>query len=100
MRMACDPSIGSATRPKAESDKRTHHLSGASDFVGYGEGIYEAGEFYGHGGNIPEVSSTMWYLPEKDATIIVNVNRYDQKQSSGALSAAIIQILFPKYTET
>lgn len=100
MRMACDPSIGSATRPKAESDKRTHHLSGESDFVGYGEGIYEAGEFCGHDGNIPEVSSTMWYLPEKDATIIVNVNRYDQKQSSGALSAAIIQILFPKYTET
>jgi D-alanyl-D-alanine carboxypeptidase len=79
---------------------RAHHLSGEPDFVGYGEGIYKVGEFCGHGGRQPGFSSAMWYLPERDATIVVNVNREDPNSSSApseALTEAIANILFPKY---
>jgi D-alanyl-D-alanine carboxypeptidase len=79
---------------------RTHHLSGEPDFVGYGEGIYKVGEFCGHGGRQPGFSSAMWYLPERDATIVVNVNREDQNSPSGpseALTGTIANILFPEY---
>ena len=79
---------------------RTHHLSGEPDFVGYGQGIYKVGEFCGHGGRQPGFSSAMWYLPERDATIVVNVNREDQNSPSGpseALTGTIANILFPEY---
>jgi hypothetical protein len=43
----------------------------------------------------------MRYLPEKDATIIVNVNLTAEygSTSSEALAEAIIKILFPKHVE-
>jgi hypothetical protein len=43
----------------------------------------------------------MWYLPQKDATIILNVNRKDEfsPSPSGALTESIAKILFPKYVE-
>ena len=59
----------------------------------------KVGGFCGHPGAVPGFSSAMWYLPERDATIIVNVNREDQYTSapSEALTEAIVNILFPKY---
>jgi D-alanyl-D-alanine carboxypeptidase len=79
---------------------RTHHLPGESDSVGYGEGIYKVGEFCGHGGRQPGFSSEMWYLPEKDATIVVSVNREDEpdpQRQSAILLLDITEILFLKY---
>jgi D-alanyl-D-alanine carboxypeptidase len=78
---------------------RTHHLSGEPDFVGYGEGITKVGEFCGHDGRQPGFVSEMWYLPERDATIVVNINREEQYTSapSEALVLTIANILFPKY---
>jgi hypothetical protein len=79
---------------------RVHHLSGEPDFVGYSQGIYKVGEFCGHGGRQPGFSSEMWYLPQRDATIIVNVNREDElvpQRPSTFVLEDIIEILFPKY---
>ena len=80
---------------------QTQHLQGEPDFVGYGEGIYKLDEFCGHGGIQPGFNSQMWYLPEKDATIIVNVNRFDPSAPPPAavLFETITKILFPKYVE-
>src|SRR5262249_52919796 len=50
-------------------------LAGAPPWVAYGEGIGRLGAFYGHNGGIVGFSTTMFYLPEKDATIVVCVNR-------------------------
>jgi hypothetical protein len=44
----------------------------------------------------------MWYLPEKDATIVVSVNREDEldpQRPSAMLLLDITKILFPKYVE-
>jgi D-alanyl-D-alanine carboxypeptidase len=79
---------------------RTQRLLGQPNFVGYGEGIMQAGEFCGHSGSQPGFSSQMWYLPERDATIIVNVNREEEDITlSDALASAILEIVFPKYVE-
>lgn len=82
---------------------RTHDLSllGEPDLAGYGEGIMKVSQFCGHSGDVPGFSSEMWYLPQKDATIILNVNRKDEfsPSPSGALTEAIAKILFPKYVE-
>ena len=81
---------------------RTQHLSGEPDFVGYGEGIKEIGEFCGHDGVQPGFSSEMWYLPEEDATIVVGVNRdspFPTPSPSGSISEAVANILFPEHVE-
>jgi D-alanyl-D-alanine carboxypeptidase len=67
----------------------------------YGEGIMKGGKFCGHPGTTPGFSSDMWYLPEEDATIIVNVNRADYiLEPSFPLTGTIARILFPKYVES
>lgn len=80
---------------------RSQHLSGESDFVGYGEGIMKVGSFCGHPGSVPGFSSELWYLPSQEATIIINVNRNDEfdPPPSGELGEAIVKIIFPKYVE-
>jgi D-alanyl-D-alanine carboxypeptidase len=80
---------------------QTKHLSGDPDLVGYGEGIMKIGQFCGHAGAVPGFSSEMWYLAEKDATVIINVNRNDEfnPSPSGAVGEAIAKILFPEYVE-
>ena len=67
----------------------------------YGEGIQKVGSFCGHPGWMPGFTAQMWYLPEKDATIIVSVNRGEESSPPSAedLAATIIKILFPKYFE-
>jgi D-alanyl-D-alanine carboxypeptidase len=92
---------GKLLKPETQRARlRAPHLSGAPDFEGYGEGIWKIGEFCGHWGRQPGFVSAMWYLPERDATIVVNVNREDQCSPSApseALTGAIANILFPKY---
>jgi len=92
---------GKLLKPETHKARlRVHHLSGEPDFVGYGQGIYKVGEFCGHGGRQPGFSSEMWYLPHRDATIIVNVNREDElvpQRPSTFVLEDIIEILFPKY---
>lgn len=44
----------------------------------YGEGIVKMGSFYGHGGELFGFNSVMWYLPQSDATIVINVNRTNE----------------------
>jgi Beta-lactamase len=50
-------------------------------------------------GNLPGFSSEMWYLPHKDAIIVINANRVDPNTTPPAhiLAQTIIEILFPKY---
>ena len=79
----------------------TNRLKGLPDFVGYGEGIVRMGKFWGHTGTIMGFSSEMFYLPEKDAVIIINVNRLDEndKSCSSELFEAITRIMFPDHVD-
>ncbi len=65
----------------------------------FGESIWKVGRFCGHDGAIDGFSTQMWYLPKKDATVVVNVNRFDSysEPPAEALLGDIIEILFPKY---
>lgn len=76
---------------------RTDPLAGAPDFIRYGQGIIRFGRFCGHNGTIFGFSSELWYLPEKDAVIVIDVNRLDLDDASKSVNlfAQVTKILFP-----
>lgn len=93
---------GSLLDPETQEARlQAQTLEGAPDFVGYGEGIEKLGNFWGHNGTIFGFSSEMYYLPEEDATIVVNVNRLDEDDESKStdLFLAVTKILFPEYVD-
>jgi D-alanyl-D-alanine carboxypeptidase len=57
-------------------------LVDAPDFVRPGERVELFGKCCGHNGTIFGFSSEMFYLPEEDAVIVVNVNRLDEDDQS------------------
>ena len=76
----------------------TEIFEGSSSTLQYGEGILKLGEFYGHTGTIFGFSTELFYLPAKDAVIIINVNRLDldDHSKSGALFMLISKLIFPE----
>jgi D-alanyl-D-alanine carboxypeptidase len=78
---------------------QTRPIEGWSAQAEYGEGIVKMGSFCGHPGIVPGFNSEMWYLPQKDAIIVINVNRVDPNTTPPAhiLAQTIMKILFPKY---
>jgi D-alanyl-D-alanine carboxypeptidase len=91
---------GTLLNPETQKVRlQTKPLSGESGPVQYGEGIMRIGKFCGHVGRQPGFSSAMWYLPQKEATIVINVNREDEfsPPPSDALAGDIVKTLFPKY---
>ena len=84
-----------------EARLETLPMEGMPDWIRYGEGILKFGPFWGHNGTIFGFSSEIWYLPEKDAVILLNVNRLDLDDQSKSvdLFLAITKILFPEYVE-
>ena len=79
----------------------TNYFKGESKTVSYGEGIGKVGKFWGHNGTIMGFSSEMFYLPEKDAVIIISVNRLDEndKSCSSLLFAELTRLMFPEYVD-
>ena len=73
----------------------------ANGLMQYGEGIAKLGKFWGHDGTIFGFSTEMWYLPEKDAVIVVNVNRLDEDDNSKSqkIFAEVAKIVFPDYVD-
>ena len=89
---------GSLLKPETQQARlQTTVLDGEPDIVPYGQGISQLGKFYGHNGTIFGFSSEMWYLPEKDALIVINVNRLDEDDESKSIEMflRISKILFP-----
>jgi D-alanyl-D-alanine carboxypeptidase len=74
-------------------------LQGLPEFVKYGAGVELFGQFCGHNGTIFGFSSEMFYLPAKDAVIVINVNRLDadDHSKSSALFLLLSKQLFPQY---
>lgn len=92
--------VGSLLKSETQKSRlETKHLEGTPEFVAYGEGITRIGRFYGHNGTIFGFSSEMWYLPEKDAVILISVNRLDEDDESKAsnLFFALTKEVFPEY---
>lgn len=74
-------------------------MKGQPMWVKYGEGVALFGKFCGHTGTIFGFSSDAFYLPDLDATIIINVNRLDLDDHSYStpLQLALTKIVFPEY---
>jgi len=64
--------------------------------AGYGQAVARLGPFCGHNGTIFGFSSEMWYVPAKDAVVIVSVNRLDldDQSRSAAIFGRVVRILF------
>jgi D-alanyl-D-alanine carboxypeptidase len=79
--------------------KAETHRARLQTLNGYGEGIERIGSLCGHSGRVFGFSSVMWYLPQKDATIVINVNLVspDKPSPADVLAQTIMNILFPKY---
>jgi D-alanyl-D-alanine carboxypeptidase len=57
----------------------------------YGEGVITGPKVCGHSGTIPGFSTDMYYFPDVDATVVINVNRLDrddESQTTPVLKAA------------
>ncbi|MFC2130255.1 serine hydrolase domain-containing protein [Bacteroidota bacterium] len=76
-------------------------MQGTPEWIQYGLGIINMGSFYGHNGTIFGFSTEIYYLPEKDAVIVINVNRLDvdDQSKSGPLFFKIAKLLFPDYVK-
>ncbi|MBA3472937.1 MAG: beta-lactamase family protein [Rubrobacter sp.] len=93
---------GDLLEPETQAARlETQQMDGEADFIKYGEGILQLGKFCGHNGTIFGFSSEMFYLPEEDTVILVNVNRLDvdDQSKSTDLFLAISKTFFPEYVD-
>jgi D-alanyl-D-alanine carboxypeptidase len=93
---------GSLLKPSTQKARlECKPITGAPAFIQYGAGIGKFGRFYGHNGGIPGFSSEMFYLPEKDATVVICVNRNDEDERSHAdgLFFRLTKLVFPQYVD-
>jgi D-alanyl-D-alanine carboxypeptidase len=87
---------GTLLKPETQRE-RLAGMTGA-EFIKYGEGILLFGQFCGHNGTIFGFSSEAFYLPPKDAVIVINVNRLDRDDQSQSheLFLRLTKELFPE----
>jgi D-alanyl-D-alanine carboxypeptidase len=81
--------------------KRSEVMEGDPAFIRYGQGLLMLGDFCGHNGTIFGFSSEMFYLPQKEAVVLVNVNRLDldDQSKSTEVFLGVSKILFPEYVD-
>ncbi len=67
--------------------------------IGHGEGIFAVneGKKWGHVGTISGFSTEMWYMPEKDATLVISVNRSDEQMDSHSRDGSLAVFRSPPY---
>lgn len=90
---------GTLLTPATQAERlESFVVRGSPDFVRYGGGLEILGDFVGHNGTILGFSTEMFYLPEQDATVIVNVNRLDEDDQSQSteIFLQVASILFPE----
>ncbi len=93
---------GELVQPETQATRlETQQMDGEPEFIQYGQGLVQLGKFCGHNGTIFGFSSEMFYLPEEDAVILVNVNRLDvdDESTSTDLFFAISKTFFPEYVD-
>lgn len=72
-------------------------MDGEPPFIRYAQGLVQLGPLCGHNGTIFGFSSEAFYLPSKDAVIVINVNRLDVDDASQSteLLLRLSKLLFP-----
>ena len=93
---------GDLLDPQTQEERlKSYPMKGDPPFVRYGQGLVFLGDWCGHNGTIFGFSSEMFYLPQKGAVIIVDVNRLDldDQSNSTEIFLGVSKILFPEYVE-
>jgi D-alanyl-D-alanine carboxypeptidase len=95
----CEGALLESQTPKARL--KSDAMAGDPDFVRYGQGLVFLGDFCGHNGTIFGFSSEMFYLPQEEAVIVVDVNRLDldDQSKSTEIFLGITKILFPEFVD-
>jgi CubicO group peptidase (beta-lactamase class C family) len=91
---------GTLLKPQTHAQRlQGSAMEGEPAFVQYGAGILHLGRFCGHNGTVFGFSSELFYLPEKDAAIVINVNRLDLDDHSRSTELLLLltKQLFPQY---
>jgi D-alanyl-D-alanine carboxypeptidase len=70
-------------------------LEGAGVGYQYGLGILKLGNFIGHNGEFSGFQATAFYLPSRDATVVVLINSNVNPTGSQDIFLGIVSILFP-----
>lgn len=89
---------GQLLKPATQAQRMTGmQMDGEPTFIQYGEGVLQLGPFCGHNGTIFGFSSEAFYLPAKDAVVVINVNRLDldDHSQSTELFLRLTKTLFP-----
>ncbi len=93
---------GDLLEPQTHKERlKSYRMEGDPPFVRYGQGLVFLGDWCGHNGTIFGFSSEMFYLPQEDAVIVVNVNRLDEDDESQStdLFLKIAKTLFPDHVD-
>jgi D-alanyl-D-alanine carboxypeptidase len=93
---------GDLLEPQTQEQRfKSDAIKGDPPFVRYGQGLVFLGDWCGHNGTIFGFSSEMFYLPEKQAVILVDVNRLDldDQSKSTEIFLGVSKILFPEYVD-
>jgi D-alanyl-D-alanine carboxypeptidase len=98
-RVLCE---GGLLEPTTQKERlRSYPMEGDPPFVRYGQGLVFLGDWCGHNGTIFGFSSEMFYLPQEEAVILVDVNRLDldDQSKSTNIFLGVSKILFPEHVD-
>jgi D-alanyl-D-alanine carboxypeptidase len=93
---------GELLEPQTQKERlKSYPMEGDPPFVRYGQGLVFLGDWCGHNGTIFGFSSEMFYLPQEEAVILVDVNRLDldDQSKSTNIFLGVSKILFPEYVD-
>jgi D-alanyl-D-alanine carboxypeptidase len=61
----------------------------------WGLGVSRIGEYIGYSGGIPGYSCAMFYLPSRDTTIIVMLNKFPDDDAANLIFKSLAKIILP-----
>jgi D-alanyl-D-alanine carboxypeptidase len=76
---------------------RFNWVKTGESYLEYGLGVAKFGDFIGYAGGIPGYASVMYYLPAKDTTIIVILNKFPDDGAAIELFKVISKTVVPDY---
>ncbi len=88
---------GTLVSPEAQKERFTWVNEPGTDVAKYGIGTMKIGNFVGHEGHIDGYNSVFFYLPSKNATIVVLQNLNPGAEGmAGQIGAALAKIVLPQ----
>ena len=95
---------GKLLKPETQTDRlKVVALPGKPAGDGYGMGIFNIGGWVGHNGSLPGYQTVCVYLPEKQTSLIIEINTdedYQGHEPSSIVATAVTEILSPDHVYT